>query len=260
VSNTAAGTNALLANTSGYGNTAIGTNALSFNTVAVENTALGDSALATNSTGQRNTAVGRMALLTQTGGSDNTAVGQLALITNDTGNGNTAVGAGADVLAGNLTNATAIGFNAFVDASNKIRLGNSSVTVIEGQVALTFPSDRNKKENFRPVDGEAVLGKLRGLKLTSWNYIGHDPAAFRHYGPIAQEFFAAFGHDGVGTIGTPTTMNSGDEAGILMIAAQALEKRTAELKQLEARVAELEALVRSLLTAGQRPAGARAPQ
>ncbi|MBI4587523.1 MAG: hypothetical protein HY725_01675 [Candidatus Rokubacteria bacterium] len=34
---------------------------------------------------------------------------------------------------------------------------------------------------------------------------------------MAQDFFAAFGHDGVGTVGTPTTINSGDKAGILMI-------------------------------------------
>jgi hypothetical protein len=45
---------------------------------------------------------------------------------------------------------------------------------------------------------------------------------------MAQDFYAAFGHDEVGTIGTPTTINSGDMAGILMIAAQALEKRTVE--------------------------------
>ena len=61
--------------------------------------------------------------------------------------------------AGNLNNATAIGANAIVNASNKVRLGNASVTVIEGQVAFTFPSDKTKKENFQPVDGEAVLGK-----------------------------------------------------------------------------------------------------
>jgi uncharacterized membrane-anchored protein len=97
-----------------------------------------------------------------------------------------------------------------------------------------------KKENFRLVDGEEVLRKLRSLELTSWNFIGHDPEKFRHYGPMAQDFFAAFGNDGVGTIGTPTTINSGDMAGILMIAVQALEKRTAELKEKEARVAALE--------------------
>ena len=142
--------------------------------------------------------------------------------------------------AGNLTNATAIGFAARVDASNKLRLGNTQFTVIEGQVGFTAISDKTKKENFQPVDGEAVLGKIRGFELTSWNFIDHDPKQFRHYGPMAQDFFAAFGQDGVGQIGTETTINSGDLAGILMIAVQALEKRTAELKQMEAQIAVLE--------------------
>ena len=48
---------------------------------------------------------------------------------------------------------------------------------------------------------------------------------------MAQDFYAAFGQDVVGTIGTPTTINSGDMAGILMIATQQLEKRTATLKE-----------------------------
>ena len=48
---------------------------------------------------------------------------------------------------------------------------------------------------------------------------------------MAQEFFTAFGDDGIGTIGTPTTINSGDIIGILMIAVQTLEKRAAELGQ-----------------------------
>ena len=147
---------------------------------------------------------------------------------------------------GNLTNATAIGSNAIVNASNKVRLGNTLVTVIEGQVAFTFPSDKTNKENFKPVDGEAVLGKIRGFELSSWNFIGHDPKKFRHYGPMAQDFFAAFGHDGLGQIGSETTINSGDLAGILMIAVQALEKRTAELKQKEAQMAVLESKVERL--------------
>ena len=107
-------------------------------------------------------------------------------------------------MSGNLNNATAIGANAVVNASNKIRLGNTAVTVIEGQVAFTAVSDKTKKENFQLVDGEEVLGKIRGFELSSWNFIGHDPKEFRHYGPMAQDFFAAFGHDGVGQIGTDT--------------------------------------------------------
>ncbi len=58
---------------------------------------------------------------------------------------------------------------------------------------------------------------------------------------------AAFGHDDVGTIGTPTTITSGDLDGILMIAAQALEKRTEELKGENAQLrAKLESLERRI--------------
>jgi hypothetical protein len=69
---------------------------------------------------------------------------------------------------------------------------------------------------------------------------------FRHYGPMAQDFFAAFGHDAVGQIGSETTINTGDQAGILMIAVQALEKRTTKLKQKEAQIAALESKVEDL--------------
>jgi hypothetical protein len=117
------------------------------------------------------------------------------------------IGTSADVSAGDLTNAPAIGAGAIVNASNTIRLGNTAVTVIEGQVALTSISDKTKKENFQPVDGEAVLGTMRGFALSSWNVMGHAPQPFRPYGPMAHDFFAAFGHD---------------------------EQRTAELKQQEA--------------------------
>jgi len=90
------------------------------------------------------------------------------------------------------------------------------------------------------------LEKIRSFELTSWNFIGHDPKKFRHYGPMAQDFFVAFGHDVVGKIGTETTINSGDLAGILMMAVQALEKRTRELKRKEARIAVLESRLEAL--------------
>jgi trimeric autotransporter adhesin len=213
---------------------------------AQSNTSLGTGALQNNTTGSFNTATGASALFSNTTGNANTASGLNVLTNNTTGNNNTAIGAGANVSAGNLTNATAIGFAALVNASNKIRLGNTEVTVIEGQVLPTAPSDKNQKENFQPVDGEEVLRKIRGFELSSWNFIGHDPKKFRHYGPMAQDFFAAFGHDGVGQIGSETTINSGDMAGILMIAVQALEKRTAELKQKEAQIAVLQSAVKDL--------------
>jgi hypothetical protein len=53
-------------------------------------------------------------------------------LNNTTGSDNTALGFHADVpYPSNLSNATAIGAYAVVDASNKIRLGNTAVTVVE---------------------------------------------------------------------------------------------------------------------------------
>jgi trimeric autotransporter adhesin len=236
--NTASGLGALFSNTTGLFNTASGVSALQSSTTGGGNTASGVSALFSNTTGNNNTASGLNALSGNTTGGANTASGLGALFSNTTGSGNTAIGAFTDVAADNLSNATAIGSGAVVDASNKIRLGNTAVTIIEGQVPFTFSSDQTKKENFQPVDGEEVLRKLRGLSLTSWNYTGHDPKQFRHYGPMGQEFFAAFGHDGIGTIGSPTTITSADIAGILMSAVQAVEKRTMELRQEAERLKE----------------------
>jgi hypothetical protein len=53
-------------------------------------------------------------------------------------------------------------------------------------------SDRNMKENFEPVDSRAILEKVSQLPVQTWNGIGADPNV-RHMGPMAQDFFAAFG-------------------------------------------------------------------
>jgi len=97
-------------------------------------------------------------------------------------------------------------------------------------------SDSSRKENFLPANGEAFLSKISAFTLGSWNYKGQDPAQHRHYGPMAQDFYAAFGNDGIGTIGNDTTLSSADFDGINFIAIQALEKRTRE------QGAEIEAL------------------
>ncbi len=272
--NTANGFRALMSNTTGFTNTATGFDALSNNTGGDDNTASGAEALFTNSTGTGNTANGRRALYANTRGFGNTAIGDFAMWHSITGNTNTAVGnmalsgnifgvdntaigAGADT-AGDFQNATAIGARAIVNDSNKVRLGSHDVTVIEGEVGFTASSDRTKKENLKALQGEEVLGKIRDLTVTSWNFIGHDPKKFRHYGPMAQDFFAAFGQDGIGTIGTDTTITSTDMDGILMAAAQALEKRSGEQKK------EIEALrdetagLRARLEAVERIIGSKA--
>jgi trimeric autotransporter adhesin len=229
--NTATGAYALQYNTAGGGNTATGDGALFSNTAGGGNTATGRGVLFSNTTGQVNTATGLSALFSNTTGSNNTATGRDTLHSNTTGSNNTGVGFGANVSVGNLINATAIGAGAIVNRSNKIRLGNTAVTVIEGQVGFTSSSDARQQENFLPVDREETLRKLRQLTVSSWNFKGQDPARFRHYGPNAQEFFAAFGHDDLGTIGNETTITSTDIDGIMLLAIQALEQRTVELQE-----------------------------
>ncbi len=90
-------------------------------------------------------------------------------------------------------------------------------------------SDVRKKENFAPVNGEDFLNKISGFKLTSWNYKGQDPKQHRHYGPMAQDFYAAFGKDNYGTVGNDTTISQADMEGVSFVAIQALVKRTEEL-------------------------------
>jgi hypothetical protein len=68
----------------------------------------------------------------------------------------------ADVTAGNLSNATAIGYQTIVDASNRVRIGNSNVTDIGGYVDWTKVSDKRIKKNIQPnVPGLTFINQLQ---------------------------------------------------------------------------------------------------
>jgi len=134
------------------------------------------------------------------------------------------------VLKSNLDNQMSMRFAGgyrFYSNSNQ----TVGISLAAGGNSWQVLSDVNRKENFAPVDGEAFLDKIRDLKLTSWNYKGQDPKMFRHYGPMAQDFFEAFGHDAYGTIGNDTTINQADFDGVNLIAIQALVRRTEQLCQ-----------------------------
>ncbi len=53
-------------------------------------------------------------------------------------------------------------------------------------------SDLNAKENVEPVNPLKVLDKLARMPVNTWNYKTQD-ASIRHMGPMAQDFYAAFG-------------------------------------------------------------------
>jgi hypothetical protein len=100
-------------------------------------------------------------------------------------------------------------------------------------------SDRNAKENFAPVDGVAVLDTLAGIPIETWNFNTQD-AAVRHMGPMAQDWYAAFGL-GEGE----TTISAVDADGVALAAIQGLyavvKEQQAENEALRERVAALEA-------------------
>jgi len=198
-SNTANGFEALKSNTNGNYNTAIGTSSLSSNTTGGQNTAVGIESMMSNTTGNGNAAIGRQSLLSNTEGNFNTGlgidaltgnttgsygvgIGQGALGTNKTGRFNTAVGPGADVASGALTNATAIGHGAIVSASNTIRLGNTEVSAIQGQVGFTAVSDSRIKKNV--INSNYGLATVLQLRPVEYNLISND---LRQVGFIAQE-------------------------------------------------------------------------
>jgi Chaperone of endosialidase len=102
------------------------------------------------------------------------------------------------------------------------------------------------KEKVTLTDGEDFLKKISLMKLGSWNYISQNPLKQRHYGPMAQDFYAAFGKDEFGTIGNDTTINSADFDGVNLIAIQALEKRTQKIEKLEKENEELRKMMLQL--------------
>ena len=135
--NIASGFQALYSNTSGSSNIASGLSALYNNTIGSSNVGIGRDALKNNTTGSYNIAIGYQSLLNTDTASYNTAIGFQSGQTNASGTYNTAIGYGADFSTDNLTNATAIGKGAVVNASNKIQLGNSSVTSVATSGAIT---------------------------------------------------------------------------------------------------------------------------
>jgi hypothetical protein len=106
-------------------------------------------------------------------------------------------------------------------------------------------SDVNMKANFAPVDAREVAARVAALPISTWNYKTQD-ATIRHIGPMAQDFYAAFG------IGEDDkTITTIDADGVALAAIQGLYRITQDqaaqivtLQQhnaaLEARLAKLE--------------------
>ena len=202
--NVAVGTNAGLSITSGDYNTIIGLNAGDSITSGSENVAIGHSALDDLTTSLHNTAIGFQALRDTTNQS-NVAVGYNAGYNNTTGVYNTYVGVEARADAVSYTNAMALGYGALVDAGNHVRIGDTNVTQIGGQVAWSNLSDARNKENV--TDSTLGLDFILRLRAVKFNMIGGDGELLDGF--LAQDVEAVCNDLGVTFSGLRKPVNPG---------------------------------------------------
>jgi hypothetical protein len=116
----------------------------------------------------------------------------------------------------------------------------SSGAYLSAAGVWTSVSDRAAKEGFTAIEPEDVLAKVAALPITQWKY-KVEPDGMKHIGPVAQDFYGAFGlGDSAKAIGAI------DETGVALAAIQGLnqklEEKDAEIAELRARLDKLEKL------------------
>jgi len=196
--------------------------------------------------GEHNTAKGVSSVVG--GGADNTAQSTYATIPGGYDNAADGVGsfaAGSNAKARNTgsfvwndnSNNTALQSTANYQfkarASGGYVLYSNSAATIGAQLAPNSGtwgsvSDRRLKSNVTPLDDAAVLEKVAALPVSEWSYTAEH--GVRHVGPMAQDFYAAFG---VGEDDRHIT--SIDEDGVALAAIKALHAENADLRSRLAR-------------------------
>lgn len=96
---------------------------------------------------------------------------------------------------------------------------------------VSSPSARSLKSNPQPVDPQEVLDQVAGLPISTWKYRYEGPGT-QHIGPMAEDFYAAFG------LGEDQThIHAVDADGVALASIQALDEN---MRTLEKRIAALE--------------------
>ena len=122
------------------------------------------------------------------------------------------------------------GFYFFTSGTNDFNYAGARLAPNTG--AWAAYSDRNGKEDVEPVDPRAVLEKLASVPMATWRWKNED-ARHRHMGPMAQDFYEAFG---LGADGTHIVTVDAD--GVALAAIQGLYQQLRhELQERDARIA-----------------------
>ncbi len=251
--NCAFGTYSLDNNTTASGNCGFGFNTLTSNTTGNANVAMGDFTLDHNDIGFFNTAIGATALQLNVSGSNNTAVGTSAGQTKVLYNKCSFFGVQADATTSGRTNAMALGYGALVNGSNKVRVGNTAVTSIGGQVGWTTSSDLRLKENIN--ESKLGLNFILNLHPVTYNYKDEEQRDILYTGLIAQEVDAAAKKEGVEFSGVDKNgeywgIRYGDLTVPIISSVQQLSKQNDELKreneQIKAMLVEMKQQINAL--------------
>lgn len=137
----------------------------------INNVSVGSGALDNSSTATECTAVGYQSLSALTGSASdfgsNTGLGFQSGLALTSGQQCTFLGGEATTSDGTLNNQTAIGYGATTDAANQVRVGNTTVGDIDGQVALTATSDARVKTNVQDLNlGLEFINALRPVSFS----------------------------------------------------------------------------------------------
>jgi len=132
------------------------------------NVAVGQTSLAASCGATKCTAVGYESLSALNAAVEsNTAFGYQSGTALTSGQQCTFLGAEADTSAATVNNQTAIGYGAETSAVNQVRVGNTAVGDIDGQVALTATSDARVKTDIQDLSlGLNFINALRPVSFT----------------------------------------------------------------------------------------------
>jgi hypothetical protein len=162
-----------------------------------------------------------------TSGHHNTFVGTMAGVYNVSGNSNIFIGSGAGPELGSnpvsdrlfIDNVTSNEPLIYAEFDNDFVKINGTFEVTAG---LSNPSSRSLKKSFIALDAFAILEKVAQLPIEQWSY--KDQSTVRHIGPVAEDFYDAFG---VGCDGSISTI---DASGVALVAIKALKAENEKLR------------------------------
>lgn len=120
----------------------------------------------------------------------------------------------------------------------------SGVVLEPGSGSWSSLSDRALKRDVQAVDSMAVLDVLMELPVSTWSYSSQHPD-IRHIGPVAQDFYQAFGYGE-----SETQISTVDADGVSLAAIQGLALHLQERDQIiadqSARLSHLESRLEKL--------------